>query len=258
MKIEYIQKCKCGAVTIRFDNSASNSMFWETFEKLDLDTGDATWLHQSYCCDHCVNHWGIGLCGCGSGQKVGKCECGSQKAHDILGVKYDSFGVILKKLWIMDIVSKYTALLGQQKLKESFVKDLELVLSRKNPNIEKGKLNFIRYSEMKNWSVRELFGEDLEQADRALINKVYHMLFDIGSDFESVIRMLYSFRNGPKSGIKVADPEDNYEWTNKDGNEKYSTKNLPKAHFRWDWRRYTLSKESVDKITEFVDTILES
>ena len=74
----------------------------------------------------------------------------------------------------------------------------------------------------------------------------------------SVIRMLYSFRNGPKSGIKVADPEDNYEWTNKDGNEKYSTKNLPKAHFRWDWRRYTLSKESVDKITEFVDTILES
>lgn len=131
----------------------------------------------------------------------------------------------------MDIVSKYTALLGQQKLKESFVKDLELVLSRKNPNIEKGKLNFIRYSEMKNWSVRELFGEDLEQADRALINKVYHMLFDIGSDFESVIRMLYSFRNGPKSGIKVADPEDNYEWTNKDGNEKYSTKNLPKAHF---------------------------
>lgn len=41
MKIEYIQKCKCGAVTIRFDNSASNSMFWETFEKLDLDTGDA-------------------------------------------------------------------------------------------------------------------------------------------------------------------------------------------------------------------------
>lgn len=125
-------------------------------------------------------------------------------------------------------------------------------------NVLELKLNFIRYSEMKNWSVRELFGEDLEQADRALINKVYHMLFDIGSDFESVIRMLYSFRNGPKSGIKVADPEDNYEWTNKDGNEKYSTKNLPKAHFRWDWRRYTLSKESVDKITEFVDTILES
>lgn len=87
---------------------------------------------------------------------------------------------------------------------------------------------------------------------------LYYMLFEIHSDFESVIRMLYSFRNGPKSGLKVADPDDNYKWTNKDGNEKYSTKNLPKAHFRWDWRRYTLSKESVDKITEFVDTILKS
>lgn len=114
------------------------------------------------------------------------------------------------------------------------------------------------YDRDENRNVRELFDEDLEQADRALINKVYHMLFDIGSDFESVIRMLYSFRNGPKSGIKVANPEDNYEWTNKDGNEKYSTKNLPKAHFRWDWRKYTLSKESVDKTTEFVDTILKS
>ena len=96
MKIEYIQKCKCRAVTINFDNGASNSMFWETFEKLDLDTGDATWLHQSYCCDHCVNHWGIDLCECGSGARVGECECGSQKAHDTLGIKYDSFGAILK------------------------------------------------------------------------------------------------------------------------------------------------------------------
>lgn len=173
-------------------------------------------------------------------------------------IEINGIPMFLTEVYVKKNDFRITALLGQQKLKESFVKDLELVLSRKNPNIEKGKLNFIRYSEMKNWSVRELFGEDLEQADRALINKVYHMLFDIGSDFESVIRMLYSFRNGPKSGIKVADPEDNYEWTNKDGNEKYSTKNLPKAHFRWDWRRYTLSKESVDKITEFVDTILES
>lgn len=68
----------------------------------------------------------------------------------------------------------------------------------------------------------------------------------------------FDLETAKKINIGEADPEDNYEWTNKDGNEKYSTKNLPKAHFRWDWRRYTLSKESVDKITEFVDTILES
>lgn len=77
-------------------DGASNSMFWETFEKLDLDAGDATWLHQSCCCDHCVNHLGIDLCDCGSEHKVGECECGSQKAHDTLGIKYDSFEAILK------------------------------------------------------------------------------------------------------------------------------------------------------------------
>lgn len=39
---------------------------------------------------------GIDLCECGSGQKVGECECESKKAHDTLGIKYDSFGAILK------------------------------------------------------------------------------------------------------------------------------------------------------------------
>lgn len=48
------------------------------------------------CCDHCVNHLGIDLCDCGSEHKVGECECGSQKAHDTLGIKYDSFEAILK------------------------------------------------------------------------------------------------------------------------------------------------------------------
>jgi len=25
-------------------------------------------------CNYCVNHWGIDLCGCGSGEKVGECD----------------------------------------------------------------------------------------------------------------------------------------------------------------------------------------
>lgn len=43
-----------------------------------------------------INIGGIDLCECGSGARVGECECGSQKAHDTLGIKYDSFGAILK------------------------------------------------------------------------------------------------------------------------------------------------------------------
>lgn len=96
LKIKFMQKCKCGAVTIRFNNGASNSMRQDIFEQLNLDTRDAERLPDSYCCDHCVNHWGIDVCECGSGEPIGECECGSQNAHDTLGVKFDSIGAIIK------------------------------------------------------------------------------------------------------------------------------------------------------------------
>lgn len=96
MTITYVQQCTCGAITIRYDNNASNSMFQETFEKLKLDISQAHVLQKSYCCDHCVNHWGIDLCECGSGERVGQCDCGSNKSHDILGKKIDSLGAILR------------------------------------------------------------------------------------------------------------------------------------------------------------------
>lgn len=95
-KIVRYSKCNCGAITLWFNNGASNSMRMETFKKLGLDLSEAEEFQTSYCCDHCVNHYGIDLCECGSGELVGKCDCGSNKAHDILGVKFDSFSAILK------------------------------------------------------------------------------------------------------------------------------------------------------------------
>lgn len=94
--IQFIRRCKCGAITIKFSDGASNSMFQETFEGLDLDTSRVVWPPESYCCDHRINHWGGVECECGSGQRAGECECGSQNAHDTFGVKLDSFGAILK------------------------------------------------------------------------------------------------------------------------------------------------------------------
>ena len=160
----------------------------------------------------------------------------------------------------MKAVSIYSALLGQKKLKEQFVEDLRNLLHRDNKlRMIPGKLSFVKYSELKTWSIRQIAKEgELSEEDQALIDKVNHMLLIINTVFESVIRMLYSFRNGPKAGIRVYDYSKNYEWTNKDGNEKLSTHNLPKAHFRWNWRRCTLSEESVKRITEFVDNILKS
>ena len=30
----------------------------------------------SFCCNHCVNHYGLDLCGCGSGEEFGKSNNG--------------------------------------------------------------------------------------------------------------------------------------------------------------------------------------
>jgi hypothetical protein len=64
-------KCQCGAITVS-DDTFSNSMTKETYKKEfpEVPLEDQMFIH----CDHCINHWGIDLCGCGSGEPVGKCE----------------------------------------------------------------------------------------------------------------------------------------------------------------------------------------
>lgn len=98
LKVKYIQKCRCGAVTLHFENGTSNSMFRSTFNKIkkDLDLSDAEFLQDCWCCDHCVNHYGIDICECGSGEKVGKCSCGSHNAYQTLGEEIDHIGLIAK------------------------------------------------------------------------------------------------------------------------------------------------------------------
>ncbi len=87
-------KCKCGAVTVQFDNDATNSMPAESFTQHFPEEEEPT--HIVYNCDYCVNHWGIDLCGCGSGEKVGECtneyaECrSSTPAQYLEQVKYTS------------------------------------------------------------------------------------------------------------------------------------------------------------------------
>lgn len=71
-------KCDCGAITIQNDVDAehrfSNSMTQETFDKLfNNDDFEIEWMNPTYSCNHCVNHWGLDLCKCGSGDPVGEC-----------------------------------------------------------------------------------------------------------------------------------------------------------------------------------------
>lgn len=71
-------KCECGAVTVS-DNGFSNSMTAKTFaeEYPGMELEDNVFGS----CDHCVNHWGIDLCGCGSGEPVGKCDGGFEECR---------------------------------------------------------------------------------------------------------------------------------------------------------------------------------
>jgi len=69
-----VTRCACGAITVETDEW-SNSMRPATFKREFPDLSMprvARWGS----CNHCVNHWGIDLCGCGSGEKVGRCHGG--------------------------------------------------------------------------------------------------------------------------------------------------------------------------------------
>ena len=92
----YAIKCSCGAITImniEGEENFSNSMRPVTFKKLLRNKGYRfSWLEKSYCCDHCINKWGIDLCGCGSGEKLGKCsnkysQCKNKEAAQFLFVR---------------------------------------------------------------------------------------------------------------------------------------------------------------------------
>lgn len=75
MKIIGYSKCSCGAITI-FTENESYSCKQENMRKFfpDIDLRTISRYQESFCCDHCVNHYGLDLCGCGSGEDFGKCE----------------------------------------------------------------------------------------------------------------------------------------------------------------------------------------
>ena len=73
----FIKKCSCGAIYIYIDNvresfSMCEDTFIRCFSEFAVNIQDDKFLH----CDHCVNHWGVDLCACGSGELVGECQEG--------------------------------------------------------------------------------------------------------------------------------------------------------------------------------------
>lgn len=83
MNIIGYSKCECGAITIFTDEGAEGaySCKRKNLKKFfpNIDLRKVPKYQDSYCCDHCVNHYGLDLCGCGSGEEFGKCENGYEE-----------------------------------------------------------------------------------------------------------------------------------------------------------------------------------
>jgi len=84
-------KCDCGAITLTIDGedySVSGKRFSEFFPSIDLRHYRGKKRLDMYACNHCVNHYGLDLCGCGSGALFGKCKEG----HDECGKPMQALG----------------------------------------------------------------------------------------------------------------------------------------------------------------------
>lgn len=75
MFTEY-SRCACGAITVISDTGEQYAVASHLRRKFLPDI-DLRKLRRhpvvTSCCDHCVNHYGLELCGCGSGYLFGKC-----------------------------------------------------------------------------------------------------------------------------------------------------------------------------------------
>lgn len=82
MVIHNYSMCSCGAVTLYTDLGiyyVQRKNLKKFFPGLDLRALKGVRLQNTFCCDHCVNHYGLDLCGCGSGEPFGECENGMEE-----------------------------------------------------------------------------------------------------------------------------------------------------------------------------------
>ena len=71
--------CECGAITLFVHNGRSYSCLRKNLKRFlpNIDLRHIKRLSHKTCnCDHCVNHYGLDLCACGSGEPYETCENG--------------------------------------------------------------------------------------------------------------------------------------------------------------------------------------
>lgn len=92
MEIVEYTRCVCGAITLFGEDGRSYAVLAKNlkrfFPSLDLRKVKRAYNGKTCCCNHCVNHYGLDICACGSGEPYETCtrgfdECG--KPMHILG-----------------------------------------------------------------------------------------------------------------------------------------------------------------------------
>lgn len=78
MLTDYSRCSSCGAITIFAEDGTSYSCKSSSKKRFmpGVDLRRLRKLENSYCCNYCVNHWGLDLCACGSGKRFDKCKNG--------------------------------------------------------------------------------------------------------------------------------------------------------------------------------------
>ena len=80
MGVQSVHTCYCGAITFDFYNGNVSVMpenagkFFPQISQEHFDELADTLVPEYYNCNHCVNHWGLDLCKCGSGDSVEECS----------------------------------------------------------------------------------------------------------------------------------------------------------------------------------------
>lgn len=76
-------ECVCGAITLEDAHGRTYSCDRKNLKRflpdIDLRKIKRAYKQKTYACDHCVNHYGLDLCACGSGEPYEKCDAGLEE-----------------------------------------------------------------------------------------------------------------------------------------------------------------------------------
>jgi len=100
---EYTE-CECGAITLFGKDGLTYSCARKNLKRflpdIDLRKIKRAYKQKTYACDHCVNHYGLDLCACGSGEPYEECDAGLEVCGHPMQKLGEYECVVDKRSWL--------------------------------------------------------------------------------------------------------------------------------------------------------------